>query len=268
MMRPEFSGAVTILSVILGTGVAFSAQAGGGPLFGVLPAGGGQEPYVRLELGQAMPSLDDASWLPHGQADPQVFFDLDANNRSFGAIAYGYDWMNGFRADASLSFTGPSSVSGPWSYTVPDSEGPHAEIADASVRTTALMGNLFYSPFQHRGTNARVQPFIVGGLGLASSRVGEWTRWNPDSDREYRTFEGATNTDIAWSVGFGVSVQLNKPGARPVMIEAAYRYYDYGTAEGGATPLPGNGSEAPRRGLNWHHTDQVVSLGIRIPLSK
>ncbi|MGO4910295.1 outer membrane protein [Pseudorhodobacter sp. W20_MBD10_FR17] len=221
-------------------------------------------PYARFELGAARKSVSGGYWQPPGfPNDPQVNFDLDTGNSSFKSIAYGYDWQNGFRGDISLSSTGSTKVSGPCqSASNGSSCSTHADITNASVSTTALMGNLFYSPMEQRGSNSVFQPFVVAGIGLARNKVGTWTRDNGG----LRSFEGDTNTDVAFSVGFGASMQVTRPGKWPVIIEAAWRYYDYGTASGSSTPLD-LGAE-PVTPLTFENREQVISLGVRIPLKR
>ena len=222
-------------------------------------------PYVRFELGRGHMSYDDEHWLPPGYpGDPKVTFDLEGGNASLGAIAIGYDWMNGFRGDISLFAAPKMSIAGNWSGPLP---GPHADITGGSVQSTGLMVNLFYSPLEQRGVNSRIQPFLVAGLGLSRNAVGDWTRTNPSAPSAVRTFEGDTSVSPAFSLGFGVSVQLTPPGSRPVMLEASYRYYNFGDASGGATPLAGNGS-SPVRPLSFTPTDRVISISIRIPLKR
>lgn len=130
------------------------------------------------------------------------------------------------------------------------------------------MGNVYYAPLEARGSNSVFQPFIVGGLGLAQNSVDDWTRSNPLSTRPFRTFSGATTTSLAWSIGVGASYQVTRPGKWPVLIEASWRYYDLGSAEGGAVPLPGNGSEEPLQPLTFDVEQSVIAIGVRIPLQR
>lgn len=244
------------------TGTAFGADSQS--LFGIDSASVTYGPYARVEIGGAAQSFKDAYWLPPGYpADPRVTFDLGDKNTGFGSVAVGHDWMNGFRADLSLSITGRSDIAGNCSSA---SDGTacatHADITGGSVKTTALMGNVFYSPLEQRGSNSRFQPFIVGGLGIASNDVGDWTRENAGS----RTFLGDRTTDLAWSIGVGMAYQVSKPGKRPVILEASYRYYDFGTAKGSATPA--TGTSLPVEPLTFNTTSQVLSVGLRIPLTK
>ncbi len=243
-------------------------------LFGKRVASVTYGPYTRMEMGVAKPSLDNAYWLPPGASDPRIDFDASALEDSvgFGSIAYGYDWQNGFRADVSLFTTGSSGVTAPCSgASDATSCTTHADITDASIKTSGLMGNVFYAPLEARGSNSIFQPFVVAGIGLASNKVGEWTRTkNPDNPTigtdPVRTFEGDTTTSLAWSVGVGASLQVTRPGRWPVIVELALRHYDFGSASGGASPVT-SGRE-PIQPFTFDNTAQVLTLGVRIPLRR
>lgn len=227
-------------------------------------------PYIRAELGAARVSPENGYWLSPGQSDPKVTFDLDGDTAGYGALAFGYDWQNGIRADVALIGDGRASTMGPCaSVSDASSCSLHADITDASVSTTALMVNLFYAPTEARGSHSVFSPFVVAGVGIASNSVSNWTRENTDgSDRDFRTFEGAKTSSAAWSIGIGAAWQVTRPGRRPVIVEVGWRYFDFGKAEGGATPLPGNGQSEPRQPLTFGVTDQIISLGVRIPLQR
>ena len=231
-------------------------------------------PYVRLELGSARHDLSDAYWLPPGGSDPQVNFDAipDDDVNGFGAAAIGYDWQNGFRADVSLFSTGDIGITAPCSSASNGTPcNTHSDITDATLNSTGIMGNLFYAPMEARGSYSVFQPFFVAGLGIARNEVGQWTRTkNPFNETlgtaHVRTFETTASTHLAWSLGVGASLQLTRPGEWPVVFEAAYRYYDYGTGSGGEDPI-GSGRPA-RQGFTVDHADHVISLGIRVPLQR
>ncbi|MDW4549016.1 hypothetical protein R5H32_06605 [Defluviimonas sp. D31] len=243
-----------------------SAQDAGNP-FGLGSASVTYGPYVRAELGATSSDFKDGNWLPPGQSDPRVYFDLGGDESGFGGIAFGYDWMNGFRADVGVITMSSVDATGPWSYTVPSVPGPHAEITAAPVRTTAMMGNLFYSPLEQRGVNSRLQPYFVVGLGIARNKLGDWTRENAASGNPVRTFAGNSSDDAAYSLGAGISWQATEPGQRPVLVDFSLRYFDFGAVEGGTTSL-GAGGRTPREALNFTRQDTVVSVGVRVPLNR
>lgn len=243
----------------------------------VLPAGQGANPgrkagqgrglvedgYLRLELGAARGSADNANWLPPGYpGDPQVFFDLDTDSTALGAVALGRSLGNGWRAEGALNLFGRADVSGPWSYTVPETSGPHADVA-GSVRSVALLANGYYDI----ATGGTATPFVTLGVGLSHNTMGDWTRINPDSERTTRGFEGGSDTGFAWSVGLGVAQDVGPViGSAPAKLEVAWRYFDLGSVTGGATPLPGSGSGGdPVQPLRFDVSNQVISVGLRIP---
>jgi opacity protein-like surface antigen len=220
--------------------------------------------YVRLELGAALGSAKDASWLPPGfPTDPQVFFDLDLDTAPMAAIGLGRDYGNGWRGELSLNLFGKSSFDGPWSFTVPTTAGPHADV-EGSVRSVAVMAN-GYRDFDSGG---KVTPFVTLGLGLARNTISDWTRINPDAGRTRRSFEGDTDTGLAWSVGAGLSWDVGPVlGSAPAKLDLTWRYFDLGNATGGTEPLPGSGAGGtPVEALNFDVTDQVIALGLRIPM--
>lgn len=232
-------------------------------------------PYMRVELGGAMTDLSDAYWLPPGPGDPQINFDLGDGDVGFGSLAFGFDWQNGIRADVALVRTGEMGLAGP---CVSASDGSpcdsppaafadqHADISGGSVHSNAMMVNVFYSPLEARGSNSTFQPYIVGGLGFARNTVDSWTRVNPASAQPTRIFGSNTESDFAWSFGVGASWQLTDPGEWPVLLDISWRYYDFGTAVGGATADVGSG--VPRQPLTFDMNSQVFSIGIRVPLQR
>lgn len=223
-------------------------------------------PYVRFEAGRAATGLDDANWVPPGAGDPRVFFSAGDDDNAFVAAAIGFDWMNGFRGDVGLVSAGEIDATGPWSYTVPAVPGPHADITAVSVRTTALMGSVYYSPLEQRGVNSRIQPYLVAGLGFARNQMSDWTRTNAAAPDPVRGFAGKSSVDLAYSIGMGVEVQVTRAGQHPVLVDLSWRYYDFGNAEGSTTPL--TGGQPPREALNVDRNDSVISLGVRVPLKR
>lgn len=218
-------------------------------------------PYLRAEAGSASLKFSDGHWLPPGYPiDPRVNFDLSGKSPGLLNIAVGYDWMNGFRGDIGLLSVGRSDVTGPHT-----TAGAHADITSASIATTAVMASLFYSPLEQLGRNSRLQPFVVAGIGFANNRVSDWTRTNTATTPVTRTFTGATHSDLALSLGLGLSYQLTAPGERPIILELAYRYYRFGTATGGVTADKGN--SVPVEPLTFRNNAGVISVGVRIPLN-
>lgn len=266
----KYLGLVATFSAVLATSSEAVIAQDVSAIVGTRVASVTYGPYMRLEFGRASSSIGDGFWQSPGfPSDPQINFDLDADSKGFGSIAVGFDWQNGFRADVAFLATGSTSVSGPCSSASNGSScAIHADIAGASLNTTALMGSVYYSPLEQRGSNSPFQPFIVGGLGFARSEVGPWTRENATVGQPTRTFAGGTSTNLAWSIGAGVSYQVTQPGKWPVIIEASWRYYDFGKASGGSTPLVGSGSSQPVTPLTFANRDHVLSVGLRIPLKR
>lgn len=239
------------------------------PIFGGRSASVTYGPYIRLEFGGAALATDGAYWQPQGDDDPRISFDAEAENGSFSALALGFDRQDGIRGEVALFATGSSDLEAPCSGTSDGSPcSDHASISDASVSTHGIMANVFYAPLEARGSNSIFQPFVVAGVGVARNEVGDWTRENINAGSEFRSFEGDSTTGLAWSAGIGASLQVTKPGKWPVIVEASWRHYDFGSASGSAVPLPGSGSGQPSDPFTFDLSEQVISLGVRIPLKR
>lgn len=259
---------LTLLGFILtSTSMVPATAQEGESLFGVTSPGAvTYGPYLRAGLGFENALIGDGYWESPGASDPIVLFDLDSDNAPFGSVGLGFDWMNGFRGDISLLYFGDKDVSGPWSSTVPPTPGPHASVS-TSISSMAVMGTVYYAPWEQRGQDAPFSPYVSAGLGFARNDMSTWTRTNPASLRPERSFEGDTNTDFAWSVGAGASWQIQRPNQRVILLDAGVQYFDLGEAVGGAQPLPGSGSSTPRQPLTVDMETTVISIGVRIPLN-
>lgn len=223
--------------------------------------------YLRFELGGARYGSRDANWLPPGfPGDPQVFFDLDVDNAVFGAMAIGHTYSRNLRAEVALNLFGSSDFAGPWTYTLPATTGPHADMS-GSVKSVALMANGYYS----FDTVGKVTPFVTAGLGLARNTTGIWTRTNTAAvppTPVTRSFSGASKNNLAWTVGLGVAMDVGPVmGSAPATLELAWRYFDLGTANGGSTPVTGGPGGVPVAPLNFNVSTNVISVGLRIPLN-
>ena len=150
--------------------------------------------------------------------------------------------------------------------TIPPSPGPHASVS-TSVSAMALMGNIYYAPWESLGKDSTFTPYVMAGLGFSRNEMSDWTRTNLSAGRPTRSFEGATNTELVWSVGVGGSWQIERQGKRPMFLDAGVQYFDLGDAQGGAQPLPGSGTSTPRQPLTVGMESTVVSIGLRIPLN-
>ena len=262
---------LTALQIVAAAGLANMAAAQGSQSgFQTRVASVTYGPYLRTELGYGRTSLTEGYWQPPGyDADPEVQFALSGDDVTSGVVAFGFDWQNGFRADVGLVATGTSDLSGLCSSASNGTScDSHADIGSASVSTTGLMAHVFYAPLEERGSNSPLQPFVSAGLGVARNTVGDWTRVNPTATQASRTFSGDKTSSLAWSAGAGLSYQVTKPGEWPVIVEASVRYYDFGSASGGAVPLAGSGTSEPVTPLTFDFEQTVIAVGIRIPLKR
>lgn len=266
-MKRAIIGAVALFLTLTGVSAWADTTAEGKSLLGKRTAAVTYGPYFRGAIGYEFNKTRSGDWIPPGPSDPQVFFDIDARDAAYGALGLGYDWMNGFRADVSLSRFATKGASGPWSYTVPTVAGPHASV-DTRYSSTAMLGTLYYSPLQHQGNNSRFQPYVLVGAGLSANKMKSWTRTNAAAVQPVRSFESGSKTDFAWTLGLGASWQMQKQGKRPIILDVTYQYFDLGEAAGGSSPLPGSGTSVPRRPLHLDLETSVLSVGIRIPLER
>ncbi|WP_407494292.1 outer membrane protein [Pseudooceanicola sp. MF1-13] len=250
-----------IFSAVLAVGVILSGQVQADSLSGLSL----KDPYLRLSVGGGKSSYSKGMWHSPGPGDPDVYFNLNGKKPFVGTVAIGATMAPGLRGELALTGTGRQSVTGTWSYTVPTVPGPHADITSASVRSTALMANAIYAPMEATQPEARIQPFLLGGIGIAANSVGDWTRTNAAAVRPVRTFEGRTSYSFAWTAGVGVSVNVSKTAAKPIYLESMLQYIDFGTARGGSTPLPGMGTSTPITPFQFKHSAAVLSVGLRIP---
>ena len=240
------------------------------PLYGAAWFTGPAQAYLRLGIGSGSYDISDGNWAPPGAApngsDPVVFFDLSEPEGVAGTIAFGRQLRIGWRGEILFTAFDNKDVSGPWSYTVPATPGPHADVS-TTIESRALMANVLYD-LPNIGTGRfSAQPFLSAGIGMAWNKMGDWTRTNAASSRPSRTFEGDTNTDLAWTLGAGVSWNVGKNSSGPIKLDLMYQYFDLGSAQGGSTLLSGGGSSTPVSPLEFDVSSQVISVGVRIPLN-
>jgi hypothetical protein len=232
----------------------------------LIPRGSRGNPgtYFRFDIGLANGAMGDAFWQPPGfPSDPEVHFDLSGESGFTGSVAIGRYFKPNLRAEGAVVVFGEQNISGPWSYTVPETTGPHADVSGA-VSSVAFLVNGYYDLTTGAGG---MTPYLVGGVGLASNTMSNWTRINPDAGRTTRSFEGAQNTDFAWSVGLGASVDMSKQMGRPASLDFSLRHYDLGQASGSATSLPGSGAGGdPVTPLTVDVNQNVLSIGLTFPL--
>lgn len=222
--------------------------------------------YARGEAGVAWLAENRGHWWGPGgpPGDPRITHDLDADATFFGTLALGTEITTGVRGDVSVSHLANHHVHGTW--IAPLAGGPHADM-DADVSSTSIMANIFVEPLALAGYQSPVRPFLTGGVGVAFNRMDDWTRTNPAVIPVRRTFEGATSTEFAWTVGAGLSAALGEMfgSSLPVMADLTYRYVDLGNVSGGAAGVTG-GAPATEP-FNYNLSNHVVTVGLRIPLS-
>jgi opacity protein-like surface antigen len=123
-------------------------------------------------------------------------------------------------------------------------------LATADIDLTAFTGRL----------PGGLQPFLLGGLGFATltnSREDDYANGVVYNG----SISGATETNLAWTVGGGVGIPL----AERLTLDITYRWLDLGERKVGPT-LSFNGASAPstqdRSDLRVH----TIMLGLRYQL--
>jgi opacity protein-like surface antigen len=105
-----------------------------------------------------------------------------------------------------------------------------------------------------------VQPFILGGLGFATVTNGQEDDY-ANGVAFNGSISGATQTNLAWTVGGGVGV----PVADRLTVDLTYRWLDLGERRTGSSLLF-NGASAPttpdRADLRVH----TIMVGLRYQL--
>lgn len=270
-MRKLITLAGAALSMVLG-GAALAQDAANTPIGPAAPKVS-YGPYVRFEANGSWAMPTTGSWQSPGYPkDPEVFFDVPGGRQLGVSGAFGFDMANGFRAELAATRLLSRNITAPWSYTVPTTPGPHATMA-ATVKSTAVMANAYYE-FDFGGdslggdTASRLSAFVTGGIGLSWNEMSDWTRTNAASIRPVRVFEGKTTVSPAWNIGAGLSYDISPRNERPVFLDVSYRYMALGNVSGSATPLPGNGNQAPVQPFNFNVSSHVIGVGIRIPINR
>ena len=123
-------------------------------------------------------------------------------------------------------------------------------LATASIDIAAFTGRL----------PGGVQPFVLGGLGFATITNGQEDDY-ANGVAFNGSISGATQTNLAWTVGGGVGI----PVADRLTLDVTYRWLDLGERRTGSLLLF-NGASAPttpdRADLRVH----TIMLGLRYQL--
>jgi len=230
--------------------------------------------YFGGEVGGVWQNDQPGYWHSPGAGDPRITYDVNMDATFAGFISVGKTLTNGVRADFSLGITGDQDVQANWVSPAPTgAPGEPNDHANISTSVSAITGmfNVSVEPLALTGNNSRFQPFVTAGIGAANVKMSDWTRTNSATinppARPVRTFVGADDTNFAWSIGGGVSVDLTDTVNRPAYLDLSYRYMDLGNVSGGFTPLPGNGNSTPIEPFNFDYTVHVVTVGLRFPFN-
>ena len=143
----------------------------------------------------------------------------DSSNRVTGSFALGYDFANGWRVEG--EYTLPSNDE----FTNGTPTGPFANsLNHHKIQSQRVMANV-YRDF---AVAKNVSVYAMGGLGLAMLKSDGW------QGNEGRQYASASQTNLAWSLGAGVTYSPMKK----LNLDLGYRYVDMGKAESGWNVFP------------------------------
>lgn len=256
-MDRMLSIALAFAGVMIGSTTAASAQSNGA------------QTYFRGEVGAVMLGADEGYWWGPGgppSGDPRITFSLNDAIGVSGGVGIGQDWGHGIRADVFAGLLAGMQVDGTFLSASDNTTVGHATDIHAPVSALSLLANLFVEPMALAGSDSPVQPFLTGGLGVASVTTGEWTRNNASSPQPTRSWEGATQINFAWTAGAGVSIDLNGSNGEGPVLDLTYRYSDYGQASGGTAAIDPPPGSSPTEPFNFPLATHAVTVGLRVPV--
>lgn len=217
--------------------------------------------YFRIEAGAAWSEADDAAWITPGGAPGD--WDVDDDTSFAMGVAVGRTISPGLRGDVSFTAILNHDHDG---CHIPGGRGNVPNCGSSSVESSVdsylLLANVFVEPLALMGHGGGMfRPFLTAGIGAAWNDMEGWTRIEPGAPRPVRNFSGNTETNFAWAVGGGVSVDLGQMFGRGAMLDVTYRYIDAGEARGGLVPDVGAG--IPQEALNYDLQFHTVTAGLR-----
>ena len=252
-----------LLSIFLGTVAGANAQS--------TTMAGHEGWFAHGELGVVNLGPDEGYWWGPGgpPADPRITFSLNDPYSFTGAGGVGYDWGNGVRVDAMAGLVGSLQVDGTFKSASDGTTVGHASDIHAPVSALSLFGNLYVEPLRLAGHDSSIQPFLTGGVGVALVTMGEWNRNapSPPATHPARSWSGNSQTNLAWTLGAGVSIALEDLVGGAGFLDLTYRYADLGQAQGGAVST-GAGASSPTEPYNFRLATHAVTVGLRVPLGQ
>ena len=130
------------------------------------------------------------------------------------SVAYGHRFTENIlpiRLEIELSFRTDFD----YSATPIFSSAPGLGDISSDINSHTLFANLYIDLLQ----DSPIIPYIGGGVGIA------WNIW--EDDYAWWWDDSETTTELAWNVGGGIALKLN----RRLMLDVSYHYIDFGEAE-------------------------------------
>lgn len=163
--------------------------------------------------------------------------------------AIGYRLGPAIRIDLSVDYLGSAEVSGHSTAAVPS-------IGSANLQSLAGLLN-GYIDLPPLNVFAPIQPYIDGGIGIASNVLGK-TTGNSGAVGPF-TLAGASRTNFAWALGAGGGYPL----APHLTLDVSYRFLDLGPIRTDSTLSFGGTSLQVTPSRTGGAAEHVVTIGLR-----
>jgi|GEM_PF-5544769 opacity protein-like surface antigen len=133
----------------------------------------------------------------------------------------GYRFNSHLRSDVTIGYRTGFAIKG--TTTTDATSGETLTSDKQNLDSIAMMANVTYDIAKWN----RFTPYVTGGLGFAYNETAATTLYA--SGNSIGQSNAATNTDIAWQLGLGTSIDIFKN----VSAEVGYRYISLGQAKNG-----------------------------------
>jgi len=165
----------------------------------------------------------------------------DADHFYNGSVAAGYQYGNGWRTEAEYTFKKKSE------YTSGSSRFP-ASLNHHKTESQRVMVNAYRDYEVYQG----ISLYGTVGLGVAKVKSSGW------QNRTENQFNSNTDTNLAYSVGAGVSFEpVDK-----LSFDLGYRYIDLGKVESGMNAFTNVRGQQDEQ-MKAHLKSQELNLGVR-----
>jgi len=138
--------------------------------------------------------------------------------------ALGIELTPYLRLEGELSYRPGFAFEGQVNYPSSGTDQP----VTGDVNQMGAMAFTYLAPLAALGSDAPLQPFIGGGLGLSHNEIGEMRMEFPAlAQPRYSVTPDGGRTDVAWAVTAGLSYDVSDA----LSLDLAWRYSDFGKVE-------------------------------------